>query len=1395
MDKSPDSTMNTPPDSTTRNRRPVSCPTAALALASSLMIASCGGEDEFIVDADGDGLIEIATARELHNVRHSLDGSRYRPEAGADGSAIGCHESGCVGYELVADIDFDRDGDGSTWSRRDDGSVELDAGDHDSVHFDTEAGGWAPIGGCGGTCLFSGDNRPFTATFEGNGHTIAGLAIAGGHPAAGMFGLIGEGAEIRNLGLIGNLARYDSGFSKVGGLVGWQDGGSITASYATGGAVAGEGFRSNVGGLVGDQSGGSITASYATGGAVAGAGLVDGVGGLVGDQDGGSITASYATGDVDGVNSVGGLVGRQDGGSITASYATGDVDGVNSVGGLVGRQGGGSITASYATGDVDGGAGSDEVGGLVGWQDGGSITASWATGSADGGAGNRDSVGGLVGYQSRRGSAITASYATGDVDGGAGNLDRVGGLVGWQFTGSITASYATGDVDGGAGSDAGDDIVGGLVGDQSGGSITASYATGDVDGGPGRFSYAGGLVGIQRGGSITTASWGFGTATGERAGSPGSDDRPAGVTQASQLASANVPSSWSQASSNTLGAWDFGTALQVPALSYADYDGAARHIFHCAGDDAPPPDGAVAIPGCAGAPALIPGQRAAQPVGQAAPILASPQVLAVAPGSVVDLSIANTGGDVTSCSAPTDGPATSRLPVGLSVGVADAEGAMTCAITGTVDSAAPPGTHTIAITAASESGPVMVDVTFTVFPRVPPVERAALSYTPPPPGGQGGTLTLYWGAAANSDGYRVFRGGSDDPLEATELTDGTMDPIAATHFVDTNAEDGAVYRYWVQFCLGAVCSGFGEPISTLVRIADADGDGLIEIATARELHNVRHSLDGSRYRPEAGSVGSSIGCPEVGCAGYELVADIDFDSDGDGSTWSRGDDGSVELDAGDRDSVHFDTEDGGWVPIGDCGADASCFERSDNRPFTATFEGGGHTIAGLATAGDHVAVGLFGLIGEGAEIRNLGLIGNLAKYHGSSPADVGGLVGRQDGGSITASHATGSADGGAGNLDNVGGLVGQQDGGSITASHATGPADGGAGFDHVGGLVGFQDSGSITASWATGGADGGGGDGDRVGGLVGYQDGGSITASHATGDANGGAGFGDKVGGLVGRSLFGSITASHSTGSADGGAGDDIVGGLVGEQSGGSIAASHATGSANGGAGDRDSVGGLVGYLDGGSITASWATGGADGGGGDSDRVGGLVGLQWRGSIAASHATGSANGGAGGEDSVGGLVGLQDGGGSITASYATGPADGGAGDSDSAGALVGRQDSGSITASWGFGTPTGGTAGIAGSDDRPAGVTQASQLASANAPASWSQASSNTLGAWDFGMASQTPVLSYADYDGAAMGTAPDYTSGHIFHCDGAAAPTPAGAIVIPGCAAAPILIPGQRGP
>ena len=428
--------------------------------------------DEVDVDDDGDGLIEINSLVMLHNIRHNMNGDSYKTGAGA-GDTTGCgimKTDVCDGYELTQDLRFDKDGDG-----------------------------WEPIGAASASTQMGllilacdSDMPCFDAIFEGNGYTITDLVIRSDKKFVGMFGTITTSAEIRNIGLVDNLIEHtgSSGRNFIGGLVGWQDAGSITASYATG-AVSG-----------GDDT-------------------TDRIGGLVGRQDAGSITASYATGSVNGG------------------------DNFDHIGGLVGRQNGGSITASYAKSTVNGEIGIDNVGGLVGWQKGGSITASYATGAANGGDGN-DHIGGLVGQQSANGEITASYYAIGSVNGGDGN-DNIGGLVGWDNGGSITESYG---------------------------------------------------FGIEK----------------ERLGTAGST-LPAGVIAATALASTTSiidPAATSMMTTidvvwnnrNTKDAWDFGTPSQIPALKYADYDG-ADDKYYC-DNVMPTPTTGIPIPDCG---TLIPGQR------------------------------------------------------------------------------------------------------------------------------------------------------------------------------------------------------------------------------------------------------------------------------------------------------------------------------------------------------------------------------------------------------------------------------------------------------------------------------------------------------------------------------------------------------------------------------------------------------------------------------------------------------------------------------------------------------------------------------------------------------------------------------------------------------------------
>jgi hypothetical protein len=255
------------------------------------------------------------------------------------------------------------------------------------------------------------DGTAFTGIFDGNGHVLRNAVInLPDNDYVGLFGLLGSGGQIRNLG-VENI--------------------SVNGLFAVGGLCASNGDEdSNI-------EAGTIRNCYATG-AVKGA---DCVGGLCGWNSGGTITTCYATGSVDGGDCdwsvIGGLCGWNDG-TITTCYATNSVNsgGYKTflyIGGLCGENDG-TITTCYATGSVNSGGYTHTylyIGGLCG-SNGGTITTCYATGSVDGRCYNNQEqyIGGLCGWNL---GTITTCYATGSVDGGGSNyVQSIGGLCGWN---------------------------------------------------------------------------------------------------------------------------------------------------------------------------------------------------------------------------------------------------------------------------------------------------------------------------------------------------------------------------------------------------------------------------------------------------------------------------------------------------------------------------------------------------------------------------------------------------------------------------------------------------------------------------------------------------------------------------------------------------------------------------------------------------------------------------------------------------------------------------------------------------------------------------------------------------------------------------------------------------
>ena len=192
---------------------------------------------------------------------------------------------------------------------------------------------WTPIG------RDSPATARFIGTFDGNGHTISGLTINRDQSHQGMFGVIGNDGEVKNLGLINvnlNVFEGDDVIASLGGVVGVNRG-TVQYCYVTGN-VSG---RQAVGGVVGNNWN-IVEKCYSTA-TVRG---FNSAGGVVGNNLG-IVRHSYSTGIIEGNSTsraaIGGVVGDNSGigtrsGTVQYCYSTAIVNGNQQIGGVVGDQ-------------------------------------------------------------------------------------------------------------------------------------------------------------------------------------------------------------------------------------------------------------------------------------------------------------------------------------------------------------------------------------------------------------------------------------------------------------------------------------------------------------------------------------------------------------------------------------------------------------------------------------------------------------------------------------------------------------------------------------------------------------------------------------------------------------------------------------------------------------------------------------------------------------------------------------------------------------------------------------------------------------------------------------------------------------------------------------------------
>ncbi len=1132
-------------------------------------------DDQIDYDTDNDNLIDVTSLAQLNAIRYDLNGDgavadsdtmNYNAAFPAAASGMGCPAT-CTGYELMNNLDFDSDNSGT-----------VDANDHGGAYWNSGAG-WTAIG-----VDASGAATVFSAIFDGNDNTISNLFInlststATGGGFVGLFGNVT--GTIRDVGLEDvNITNTRTGASdgRTGALAGrLSSGGTVRGSHVAGGSVThttSSTSTSHIGCLLG-YSDGTVRDSYATCNLAGTNNYSLNIGGLIGKSDaGGTVDTTYATGTVTstgtgiGLIAVGGLIGRNEG-QISVSYATGNVSGDSRgvVGGLTGKMAGPSF-ANYATGNVSGsgtGTGATDVQSL--------------------------NMGGLTGYiEIDSGEYLRASYATGNVS-GSGTGVKAGGLIGRVMVNdanSISAVYAIGAV--------------------------SSTSTGITD--------TGGLAGVQDGSATPMTNSYWDTQTTGQTTTAGTSSSTTGAQTTSALQSitdytaGSIYADWNLNLDGQAGnddPWYFGATNQYPVLKYAGLDTTAQFTLQ------------PAIVTLALMPASISENGGvstvtatlAHPSSEATTITVRPVAGAYTVGA--DSTIAIAAGQTANAS---------DTVVITAVDNAQDEADRSVTVSGVAINDQGVGSVTGAdLTLMDDDGAPTLSISSPSVAEGDDTETASLEFIVTLSAVSGQQVTVGYedagsGTATSGTDYTAITAGT-----LTLAAGVTSDTIAVTVRGDDAIELNETVVVELSNPVNATLTGEVTTLTGTGTITDDDGSGydtdndnLIDITTLAQLNAIRYDLDGdgaqgsvsasdwTNYTTAFPNAATGMGCPAT-CTGYELMNNLDFDSNGSGS-----------VDAGDDYP--------NWTAIG---VDAS----GAATVFSAIFDGNDNTISNLfinsstSTATGGSFVGLFGDVS--GTIRDVGLldvnITNTRTATGTNFGRTGALAGKLSaGGTVRGSYIAGGSvthTTGSGSFGYIGCLLGYSNG-TISDSYATCNVVGtNNNVLNLGGLIGESDvSGSVDSTYATGTvtSSGPGSDVVTAGGLIGYSTV-RVSVSYATGNVTA-TGRG-RVGGLIGR-MGGSSFANYATGNVSGsGTGTGAttiqslkVGGLMGEinlDGGEYLRASYATGNVSG-SGTGVKAGGLTGRVqvnDANSITAVYAIGAVSNTSTGTTATGGLAGEQ-----------------------------------------------------------------------------------------------------------------------------------------------------------------------------------------
>lgn len=984
------------------------------------------------------------------------------------------------------------------------------------------------------------DYRPpsmFKGFFDGNDYAIENLTIVaviiGNNYHLGVFGKMGVGSDVLNLGvknvniLGGPYCRY------VGGLCGENDSGRIRNCYTTGTVTGGQ-YSDDLGGLCGDNEEGEITDSYSRAVVSSGAGSHD-LGGLCGKNEG-VIADCNASGAVSGNMSfeVGGLCGENDEeGVINNCYSTGSVSGGGRVGGLAGDNAG-KVSGCNSSGDV---RGDWLVGGLAGANDGrGGIWNCYSTGDVDG----VQNVGGLVGANDR--GILSNCYSASDVTG----LYTVGGLVGENDETIVSNCYSRGDV-------AGEDGAGGLVGYNNAGTIRKCYSFGAVSGN----SQVGGLCGRHRtAGAVIDSFWNKDTA-----GVPYSAGGWAMSTAQMQIES--TYSGWND------GSWIIDEGVDYPHLVW---EGTVGDVMDYEYPRSYPGDGAEHAFELDSAEDMVSMSLRSSDWGKRFILTSDIDMSSVIgyrqPGlftgrfdgqghSLEKLTInANVTGNNYHLGA------FGKIAEGAQVadlGVEDVniiggdncrflgglcgknEGfIIACFTTGSV-SGGDNSDDLGGICGDNEDGAIVQS-----FSSVSVSSGDGSNDLGGLCGKNKGLITKCYATGAVLGGASTeevggFCGENDSPGSISKCY--STGPVSGSDDVGgfCGDEEGGLMRdcFWDVETSGLYASDGGTGRST---------QQMQDIAT--------YVSAGWDFMGEsANGTSETWRMPEDG---YPLLGF--FDSPVPYPLAGSGTSGDPYLisDANELGMINWYFADCSFALTADVNLSGITWGTPVAPVFGGGFDGDGHKVSDMMIVGDGT-LGMFGHLSQSGRVSNLGIDGCSVLGTGYR---VGALVGRNAGGSVSSCYSFGGVIGGfevgglvgyndQGGVSNcssvcavngenyVGGLIGRNAGSNVSNCYSAGSI---FGTSTIGGLLGRNDQGSVSNCYSTASVTGS----FDCAGLVGYNNQSTISNCYSTGDASGEW----SIGGLVAYNREGSLFNCYSTGDVWG---NDICGGLVGRNSEGDL--------------------------------------------------------------------------------------------------------------------------------------------------------------------------------------------------------------------------------------------------